>query len=104
MLNLASLTRSSLQILGKTQTSFFFISEFLVKSPINNNYHNSKTCDDIDMKRGSLTKLNKRNTATSKKKDDVFMSVNYDFIIICPIYSRFRAIWTPDSECMVHNS
>ena len=60
------------------------------------------------MKRGSLTKLNKRNTATSKKKQkqkgDVFMSVNYDFIIIFPIYSRFRAIWMPDYECMVHNS
>ena len=31
------------------------------------NYHNSRNCDDIDMKLGPETKLDKRNKTTSKK-------------------------------------
>ena len=31
-----------------------------------NNYQNSRTNNDIDMKLGSVTKINKRNTTTSK--------------------------------------
>ena len=101
MLNLASLPRSSPQILDKTQTGFLFTSEFLVKSLINKNYHKCKTSVDIVMKLGSLTKLDKRNTVTSKN-GYVFMSVNYDVIFL--IYDRFGAIQKPDSGCMVHKS
>ena len=36
---------------------------------IKENYHNSRTSDDIDMKLGPATKLDKRNKTTSKKVD-----------------------------------
>ena len=38
------------------------------------------------MKLGPVTKLNKRNKATSKKFDNDFMSGNCDVIVIFPIY------------------
>ena len=45
------------------------------------------------MKFRPVTKLDKRNTPTSKKKiDDDVMSKNYDVIVICPIYDKFGAI------------
>ena len=43
---------------------------------------NSRTSNDIDMKRGPVTKLDKRNTAMSKKFDNDVMSVNYDVTVI----------------------
>ena len=46
------------------------------------------------MKLGPVTKLNKRNTATSKKIDDDVMSVNRDVIVIFTIYGHFGAIWS----------
>ena len=49
----------------KTQMGVFPISEFLVKE----NYHNSRTSKDIDMKLGTVTKLELRNKVTSKKVD-----------------------------------
>ena len=56
--SLTSLTCSSLQILGKTQTGVFPISgQTLIKI----NCHNSRTSDDIDMKLEPITKLDKRN-------------------------------------------
>ena len=62
--SLASLTCSSLQILGKTQTGVFPISgQTLIKI----NCHNSRTSDDIDMKLEPITKLDKRNKPTSQK-------------------------------------
>ena len=50
MPNLVSLTRPSLQILGKTETGY--ISNFWIagQSLINENCHNSRTINDIDMK------------------------------------------------------
>ena len=39
------------------------------QSLIKENYHNSRTSDDIDMKLGPATKLDKRNKTTSKKVD-----------------------------------
>ena len=65
--NLVSLTCPSLQIMGKTQTEVFQISGFLVKSLTNENYHNSRNGDDIDIKLGPVIKIDKGNT-TSKKK------------------------------------
>ena len=44
------------------------------------------------MKLGSVTKLEKGNTTRSKKFDNDFISVNYDFIVIFPIYGQFGAI------------
>ena len=46
------------------------------QSLIKKSCHNSRASDDIDMKLGPVTKLDKRNKATSKKIDDVFMSEN----------------------------
>ena len=65
--NLVSLTRPSLQILSKTQMVVFLISGCQV-NPLFHNYHNSRTSNDIRMKLGQVTKLDKRNKATSKKK------------------------------------
>ena len=65
------------------------ISDFRIsgQSFINENCHNSRTSDDIDMKLGLVTKLDKRNTATSKKFDDEVMSANCDVNVFFPIYS-----------------
>ena len=53
------------------------------------------------MKLGPVTKLDKRNKATSKNFDDDFMSKNCDVIAIFPIYGQFGAIWKPDSGRIV---
>ena len=66
MPNLISLTHPSLQILHRIQTGVFLICSFLAKSLINKNCHNSRTGNDTDMKLASETKLDKRNTTTSK--------------------------------------
>ena len=44
---------------------------------------NIESSNDIDMKLGPITKLDKRNTTTSKKIDVIL--VNYDVIVIFPI-------------------
>ena len=53
---MVSLNCPSLQLLSKTQTVVFPIS----------NCRNSRTSDDIDMKLGPVTKSGKRNRTTSK--------------------------------------
>ena len=92
MPNLVSLTRPNLQIMGKTQTGG--ISDFQISSQslLKGNCHNSGTSDDIDMKLGPVTKLDKRNKTTSKKFDDDVISANWDLIVIFPIYGQFGAI------------
>ena len=64
MPNLVFFTRPSLQILGK----IWSISDFQIygQSFIKRNCHNSRTSDYIDMKLGPVTKLVKKNKATSK--------------------------------------
>ena len=89
--NLVSLTRPSLQILGKIQTWVFPISGFLVNSL--SDFHNSGSSYDIDMKLGPVTKLDMENLAAS-------MSI-CDVIVIFLIYGPFGATWKPDSEGMV---
>ena len=64
MPNLVSLFHPSPQILDKVQVGEFPISRILVKFLINKNYHNCKTSNDIDMKLGPVTKLDKRNMTT----------------------------------------
>ena len=84
--NLVFLTLPSLQILRKTHGA---ISDFRIsgQSLIKRNCLNSWTSDDIDMKLGPVTKLDKKNKTASKKFDDGVMSENYDVIAIFPIYS-----------------
>ena len=55
------------------------ISDFRIscQSLIKEICHSSKTSHDIDMKVGSVTKLDKRNKTTSKKFDDDVMSANW---------------------------
>ena len=47
--------------------------------------------DDTEMKLGPVTKLGKRNTATSKKNGNDVMFTNCDVFIIFPIYVPFGA-------------
>ena len=53
------------------------------------------------MKLGPITKLDKRNEATSKKFDDGVMSPNCNVIAIFPIYGQFGAVRKPDSGRIV---
>ena len=46
---------------------------------------------------GPITKLDKRNTATSTKFDDGVILTNCDVIVIFPIYGQFAAIPKPDA-------
>ena len=45
------------------------------------NCHNCRTSDDIDMKLGTVAKLDTRNTTVSKKFDLNVMSKNWDIIV-----------------------
>ena len=74
------------------------------QSLINKNCHNSRTSNHIDMKLGPVTKLNKRNTTTSKRLHNDVILINCDVIIIFWIYGQFGAIRKPDSGRMVCNT
>ena len=82
-------------MLSKTQTGYF---QFLL---IKENCHNRRISDDINMKLGTETKIDKRTKITSTKLDDEIMLLNFDVIVICPIYGQLGAIWKPDSGCTV---
>ena len=56
------------------------------QSFINENCHNSTTSQDIDMKLGPVTKLDKRNMSTLKNFDDGVMSANCDVTVFFLIY------------------
>ena len=53
------------------------------------------------MKIGTLTKLDKRNKARSKKLSDNLMSKNCDVITVFPIFGQFGEIQKPDSGRIV---
>ena len=76
MTNLVSLTCLSLQI----QNSDGGISDFRISSEsfMNESCHNSRTSNDIDMKRVSVSKHDNTNPETSKKLYDDVMSANCD--------------------------
>ena len=78
MPHLVFLTCRSVLILEKTQMRVFPISGFLAKFFINKNRYKSRTSDDIDMKLRPVTKLDKRNTTTSKEFDSNVVSSKYD--------------------------
>ena len=75
-------------------SNFWISGQSLIKG-------NSRTSDGIDMKLGSVTKLDKRNKTISKKFDHNVMSQNCDVIVIFPIYCQFEGIQNPDSGCLV---
>ena len=82
------------------QNSDGAISDFRIsgQSFINENCHNSRTSNNMDMKLGPLTKLDqkKNNTATSKKIDDDIMEANFDVTYFFLICGQFAAIWNPN--------
>ena len=65
------------------------------------NCYNSGTSDDIDMKLGPVTKIDKKNKIMSKKFHDDVLSANYDVNVIFPIYGQFGEIRKPDSGRIV---
>ena len=68
---------------GRGISDFWISGQSLMKE----NCPNSRTSNDIDMKLGPVTKLDKRNKVTLKKFDDDVISANSDVIVIFPIYS-----------------
>ena len=56
------------------------------------------------MKLEAVTKLDNRNSATSKKIDDDVTSANYDAIVIFPIYGQVAAIRKPDPGRIVRRT
>ena len=84
------------------QNSDGVISDFQIsgQSFINENCLNSRTSYYIDIKLGPVTKLNKRNTATSKTIDDDVWSTNCDVNAFFPIYRQSEAIQKPDFGLM----
>ena len=68
------------------------------------NCHNSRTSHDIDMKLRPVTKLDKRNTDTSKKIEDDVMLTNCHVITFTPINVQFPSIRKPDSLRMVYKT
>ena len=78
------------------------ISDFRIsgQSLIKENFHNSRTTDDINMKLVPVTKLGKRNKTLPKKFDDDFISENYDVIVI---FSDLSPIWSnPEAGFRIH--
>ena len=84
------MTRSSPEI---GQNSDGCMSDFWIsgQSFVQKNYH-------IDIKLRPVTKLDKRNTTTSKNYDIDVMLVNCDVIIFILIYGQFPSIRKPDSR------
>ena len=76
MPSLVSATCPSLQILGNTQTGYFQFPDS-GQSVLKENYHNSRNSDDIDMKPGPVTKLDKRNKTKSKKYHKIVTSLSF---------------------------
>ena len=68
------------------------------------NDNNSGILKYIFMKLGSVTKLDKKNTTTSKTIGDNVKSIDDDVIAIFQIYDLFRAIQKLNSRHMVYNS
>ena len=68
------------------------------------NDNNSGILKYIFMKLGSVTKLDKKNTTTSKTIGDDVKSIDDDVIAIFQIYDLFRAIQKLNSRHMVYNS
>ena len=76
---------------------------------MNENFHNSRTSHDIDMKLGPLTKAEKSNMATSKKKkkkkkkkDNDVRAADFDVIVFFTIFGQSVTIRKWDSGRMVY--
>ena len=70
--------------MGKNQEYFRFLDSWSI--PYKKNCPNSRSNNDIDMELGPVTKIDKRNTATSSKFDDDVTSGNCGVTVIFLIY------------------
>ena len=78
------------------------ISDFRIsgQSLTKENCHNSRTGDDIDIKLGPVTKIDKGNKTTLKTSYDDVMSKNCDVIVIFRFLANLEQSggWIPDTE------
>ena len=81
------------------QDSGWGISGFRIsiQSLIKENCHNSRTNDDVEIKLGPATRVDKINKTTNKIFGDDLMSENCDVNTIFTIYDQFGEIRKPDS-------
>ena len=86
MSNLVSLTHSSFPVLDKSQAGVFQFPDLIKESLKKENFHNSRTSDNIDTKLNAVTKLDKRSRITLKNSNDDFMSGNSNVTAIFSIY------------------
>ena len=82
---------------GRGISNFWISGHSLIKE----NRYNSRTSDDIDMKLGQETKLEKINKTMSKTIDNDIISWNGEVTVIFLIYGQFGAIQKPDSICII---
>ena len=85
------------------QNKVFLISGFLVKSLVNKNYHNPRISNTIDINLGPVTKLDKKNTTTSKKLMLMSCQQIMTFLSFFWLMVWFGAIQNLDFEPMVYN-
>ena len=95
--NLVFLTHPQSPDIGQNSDKGIFNFRISGQSLKKENCHNSRTCDNTDMKLGTATKLYKRNKTTLKKFEDNLMSANCNVTVIFLIYGQFGAIRKPDS-------
>ena len=85
MLNLVFITHPQSPDFGQNSDGGIFYFRISGESLIKGNCLNSRTSDDIDMKLGPVTNIDKRNKTTSKKFDDDIMSADCDVIVMFSI-------------------
>ena len=90
--------------IGQNSNVDIFDFQISCQSHVKENFHNSRTSDDINMNLGPVTKLDKRNKGTSKKFDNDVISANCDIIVTFSIYGQSGAIQKPDSRGTVCKS
>ena len=63
------------------------------------NFHDPRASNNIDIKVGLLSEIQKRNKIKPKRFDDEVILAYYDVAFIFVIYCRFGAIGKPESRC-----
>ena len=101
--NLVSLTQPQSPDIGQNSDGGISYLRIFDQSLIKGNRHNSRTSDDINMKLWPVTKLDKRNKATSKEFIKDIISTTCDVIVIFPIYGQFEAVRIPDPGRLVNS-
>ena len=97
---------ASLYTLGQTQTGVISNFQISGQSFIKVNCHNSRTSDDIDMKLGPATKIDKRNMATSKKLTTISFQQNVTSLSFFQFMANLEQFgcWIPGAWSVKHIS